>query len=145
MEFVLVRLEIACEKTLVWRCKIESNVRVARTQLCKLLVAVVKTACEGFGCGVHDLVCSYISSLSKSLATEVAAVGAFARVSTLMCFEVSKLGKPLPTTWLFADKGLHARMGPSVDFEVCLLVKRFVAVRHRTLVPFPRLGSGGRR
>lgn len=37
-------------------------------ELGKLLVAVVKTACERLGCSVNNLVCSHISSLGKCLA-----------------------------------------------------------------------------
>lgn len=51
-------------------------------------------------------------------------------MTTLMCLKVSKLRETLTTARLFADERLDASVCPCVDLEMCLLVERFVAIRH---------------
>lgn len=60
-------------------------------ELSELLVALVETAGERLCCCVNNLVCSYITALSKCLAAQLAAIRTLASVTTLMCLEVSKL------------------------------------------------------
>jgi hypothetical protein len=60
-------------------------------ELSKLLVAIVKTAGEGLCCGVNNLVCSDIATLSKCLAAELTAIRTLASVTTLVCLEVTEL------------------------------------------------------
>lgn len=55
------------------------------SKLGKLLAAVIKLAGEWLDLLVHNLVCSYVSTLSECLATNVALVRAFAGVASFVC------------------------------------------------------------
>jgi hypothetical protein len=71
MEFVLMTLQV--------------------TELSELLVAFIKTASERFCCGVNNLMCSYVATLSKCLAAELTAIRTLAGMTTLVCLEISEL------------------------------------------------------
>jgi hypothetical protein len=53
-------------------------------QLSKLLSAVIKFTCEGLDLLMDDFVGTYVATLCKGLATDVATVGALACVSSLV-------------------------------------------------------------
>ena len=53
-------------------------------QLSKLLSAVIEFACEGLDLLVDDFVGSYVATLGKGLAIDVATVGTLACVSSLV-------------------------------------------------------------
>lgn len=59
-------------------------------QLSELLPTIIKLAGERLDLLVNDFVSAHIASLCKSLPTDVAAVGAFAGVSPLMCLHRSE-------------------------------------------------------
>ena len=54
----------------------------------ELLATVVKLAGEGLDLLVHNLVCSNIAPLGKGFATNIATVGSFASVSSLVCLVI---------------------------------------------------------
>lgn len=60
-------------------------------KLSELLIALIKTAGERLCCCVDDLVCSDVTTLSKCLAAQLAAIRALASVTTLVCLEVTEL------------------------------------------------------
>jgi hypothetical protein len=61
------------------------------TELSELLVAFIKTASERLCCGVNNLMCSYIATLSECLAAELTAIRTLASMATLVCLEVPEL------------------------------------------------------
>lgn len=107
----------------------------------ELLAAVVEFAAERLDLLVDDLVRAHISSLSKCLATDVAAVRSLSSVSPLVCLEVTKLRERLTTARCFARKWLVASVGANVDLKMCLLVKALVAVGDGALITLPWLLS----
>jgi hypothetical protein len=93
------------------------------TELSELLVAFIKTASERLCCGVNNLVCPYVATLSKCLSAELTAIRTLTGMATLMCLEVSELRETLATTGLLANERLDASMRPRVDLKMCLLVE----------------------
>jgi len=110
-------------------------------KLCELFVALVKLAGERLRGCMHDLVRSYIAALGESLAADVALVRAFTGMATLVSLQIAELGKSLTTGWLTAHKRLDTSVSACMDFEMSLLVERFVAIRHGTVVPLPDFGG----
>ena len=53
-------------------------------QLSKLLSAVIQFACEGLDLLMDNFMCTYVATLCKGLATDVATVGALACVSSFV-------------------------------------------------------------
>lgn len=83
---------------------------------------------------------SDVSVLGEGLAADVAVVGSFAGVSSLMSLEVAELAEALATCGFSAEERLDTCMCTDVNVEVCLLVECFVATGDCTLISF--LGSG---
>ena len=71
--------------------------------------------------------CTYVATLCKGLATDVATVGALACVSSFVGLEVAELGEALAARGFLTKEGLDARVGAGVDLEVRFLVKGFAA------------------
>lgn len=81
MELVLVRLDPV--STALIPLHIVAHLQV--TKLSELLPAIIKLTAERLDLLVDDLVSAHISTLRKGLATNLAAVGSLACVSSLMC------------------------------------------------------------
>ena len=75
MELILMRFEVA--------------------KLGKLLIAIVQFTAERLRCGMHNLMCSYISVLGERLTANVAVIRSLTSVSSLVSLEVSKLTETL--------------------------------------------------
>ena len=60
---------------------------------------------------MNDLVCSHVSVLSEGLATNIAVIRSFTRVSSFMGFAVTLLAEALTASRLLAEK----RLDTSVD------------------------------
>jgi hypothetical protein len=121
VEFVLVRFQIA--------------------KLGELFLAVIESAGERLRSGMHDLVCPDIAVLGESFAADVAVIGPFAGVSTLVGLEVAELAEALAAGGFFTHEGFDAGVGAAVDLEVGFLVEGFAAAGDVAEVAF--LGGGG--
>jgi hypothetical protein len=109
-------------------------------ELRELFLTIVESAGERLRGRVHDLVCPDVAVLSKSFAADVAVVGPFASVSTLVGLEVAELAEALAAGGFFTHEGFDAGVGAAVDLEVGFLVEGFAAAGDVAEVTF--LGEG---
>jgi uncharacterized protein (UPF0261 family) len=72
------------------------------TELCELLVAIVKLASEWFRRGMDDFMRTDIPVLSKCFATDVALIWSFTSMPPFVGFEVTQLAESLTAGWFFA-------------------------------------------